>query len=175
MRGKPCGLLPGLMTPRLIPARAGKTSSTGRPGLRSWAHPRACGENLIGLGSDLAATGSSPRVRGKPPAAPPPRTKRRLIPARAGKTPQPHRRVRRPTAHPRACGENPLVDARHQARRGSSPRVRGKPTGGPAVLADGRLIPARAGKTSGDNEMTRRIAAHPRACGENIQPVKQQL
>ena len=29
------------------------------------AHPRACGENLIGLGSDLAATGSSPRVRGK--------------------------------------------------------------------------------------------------------------
>ncbi|EFW09852.1 hypothetical protein HMPREF9005_1176 [Actinomyces sp. oral taxon 178 str. F0338] len=51
---------------RLIPARAGKTSS----GASSWgarrAHPRACGENGTALTAAINPTGSSPRVRGKP-------------------------------------------------------------------------------------------------------------
>ena len=50
---------------RLIPARAGKTSSSSSCSRRVWAHPRACGENSQVLRAALRAEGSSPRVRGK--------------------------------------------------------------------------------------------------------------
>ena len=50
---------------------------------------------------------------------------------------------------------------------GSSPRVRGKP--GPTLgrNSPSRLIPARAGKTSGSTGAAKSAPAHPRACGEN--------
>ena len=51
--------------PRLIPACAGKTTTTSHPTFRSTAHPRACGENRVGHFGDNADRGSSPRMRGK--------------------------------------------------------------------------------------------------------------
>ena len=57
------------------------------------------------------------------------------------------RLAQRTTAHPRACGEN---EARREivvSSSGSSPRVRGKLLLVQHVADDGRLIPARAGKT----------------------------
>ena len=50
---------------------------------------------------------------------------------------------------------------------GSSPRVRGKPVQVRPQVADGRLIPACAGKTGARGLIPRPGPAHPRACGEN--------
>ena len=91
-----------------------------------------------------------------------------LIPAHAGKTfGNPLRRSTAP-AHPRACGENGSFHARALTNEGSSPRMRGK-RGYQGFGCDGqRLIPAHAGKTRREASFPRMRAAHPRACGENI-------
>ena len=112
---------------RLIPARAGKTYLRFLRTLMNSAHPRACGENASRAAQSSAATGSSPRVRGKRPRG--------------------DHEDSRPVAHPRACGENAHLQPATIGEPGSSPRVRGKP--GDPVQDEGqrRLIPARAGKT----------------------------
>ena len=90
-----------------------------------------------------------------------------LIPARAGKTTaRPRGRPAR-TAHPRACGENIQGFIDGILGMGSSPRVRGKPRLPDAAHRRVRLIPARAGKTSGTVSRGPPGRAHPRACGEN--------
>ena len=86
VRGKPIGSTGQRSLDGLIPACAGKTRCCVRGVGVPPAHPRACGENMGRMVYQLAAAGSSPRVRGKPD---PPRQQRgrvRLIPARAGKT-----------------------------------------------------------------------------------------
>ena len=111
--------------------------------------------------------GSSPRVRGKQGAATFVHVHPRLIPARAGKTARTAVRRGEYPAHPRACGENPLLPRPELSCHGSSPRVRGKP-GPPMVGGVVRgLIPARAGKTTSSSTRRRVSTAHPRACGEN--------
>ena len=130
VRGKPHQLDQMARDPGLIPARAGKTAGGGSPG--------------------SSRPGSSPRVRGKPhrPGRRPRRN--RLIPARAGKTlisGGPRGAV---PAHPRACGENRASEAASMVPGGSSPRVRGKRRQHRAPDRNGRLIPARAGKTRWD-------------------------
>ena len=154
-------------TPRLIPARAGKTpcsvTSTWVPG----AHPRACGENPRIPCPVRAQDGSSPRVRGKRIGGPHAQALARLIPARAGKTCPSALRIVGPRAHPRACGENEPVRALVLDCDGSSPRVRGKPEQARHPVVDGRLIPARAGKTTRRMMVDGLCRAHPRACGEN--------
>ena len=70
----------------LIPARAGKTTRLRRCPTKRSAHPRAGGENLVTTLVEALPQGSSPRGRGKPHARRSPRDRRRLIPARAGKT-----------------------------------------------------------------------------------------
>ena len=126
-----------------------------------------CGENLIGLGSDLAATGSSPRVRGKRGAAAVVPGHPRLIPACAGKTPRREAREGGVRAHPRVCGENPVRVILQMAMLGSSPRVRGKRHRRMERRAGGGLIPACAGKTSWGPSKPPSCRAHPRVCGEN--------
>ena len=54
----------------LIPARAGKTRGCHLCPCPSAAHPRACGENGTDRREAGRVPGSSPRVRGKPPASP---------------------------------------------------------------------------------------------------------
>ena len=155
---------------RLIPARAGKTS---RPpvvrGTRS-AHPRACGENIECRPECAPDDGSSPRVRGKRACRPGGRRRRRLIPARAGKTGSTRTPCCTRTAHPRACGENPHVRLPNGRIFGSSPRVRGKQRGVGDQDGGSGLIPARAGKTPLHDGPLRGGRAHPRACGENLTP-----
>ena len=111
---------------RLIPAHAGKTSSSPTGSAPCGAHPRSRGENItINAGWDRLE-GSSPLTRGKPDG-PPPRALRRgsspltrgkrviplictigfrLIPAHAGKTRPTSPATKSPTAHPRSRGEN---------------------------------------------------------------------
>ena len=111
---------------RIIPARAGQTSS--QPSRTSpWPdHPRACGANSARAIYMLVVSGSSPRVRGKLHRAAADRLAARIIPARAGQTPSSG--TTRPTDadHPRACGANGLPVHVVLGPAGSSPRVRGK-------------------------------------------------
>ena len=147
VRGKPERRPGGDGGGGLIPACAGKTSTSSRAPRRRSAHPRVCGENAVHSLIGPAHPGSSPRVRGKQHRGRPILTRRGLIPACAGKTV----RVRHP--HPSALG--------------SSPRVRGKRVEEGAQCVVGGLIPACAGKTRqwwpGDCPPR----AHPRVCGEN--------
>ena len=94
---------------RLIPACAGKTC--GRAPRHRPHH------------------GSSPRVRGKPVFRSGQSAERGLIPACAGKTVCDCGYRELCTAHPRVCGENPHPGDDQRGIPGSSPRVRGKPTG----------------------------------------------
>ena len=152
----------------LIPARAGKTSTSSSSTAPQPAHPRACGENLRQCWRSVPAAGSSPRVRGKRSRPRRPRPRPGLIPARAGKTRGTPRRRPWPPAHPRACGENRGRGSPLGTRRGSSPRVRGKRSDALGQHRGDRLIPARAGKTRPSSDASSPSWAHPRACGENF-------
>ena len=133
------------------------------------AHPRACGENIAVRSDCIRLRGSSPRMRGKLEALPTIITTVGLIPAHAGKTRQHGPRKSAHRAHPRACGENSVVDADAAIPEGSSPRMRGKR--GMTFDSDCAhgLIPAHAGKTNQVLIESAHAGAHPRACGENVQ------
>ena len=133
---------------------------------RNAAHPRAGGENLINAGVEVLNAGSSPRGRGKRKSRRCGR-RRRLIPARAGKTERAPTSARPRPAHPRAGGENSRMITGRGMQAGSSPRGRGKrQIDTPASRRRG-LIPARAGKTCRCRHPHRAAPAHPRAGGEN--------
>ena len=71
---------------RLIPACAGKTSTSPTPSRSRSAHPRVCGENVKRVVADWVTAGSSPRVRGKHDHLAGQAPDAGLIPACAGKT-----------------------------------------------------------------------------------------
>ena len=147
VRGKLLEHVAGHGCLRLIPACAGKTHMILHLSNALWAHPRVCGENgpLSGIGRPTQ--GSSPRVRGKLGAVDARLHALGLIPACAGKTEDELSRAECEGAHPRVCGENGFGACSTGIRRGSSPRVRGKPTHRKSGYPATRLIPACAGKT----------------------------
>ena len=134
---------------RLIPARAGKTRLSSLSGLPVAAHPRSRGENRRGASPRSFIAGSSPLARGKHARATVKSSPTRLIPARAGKTRGRSKTPSRKPAHPRSRGENGPGRVGAAGGRGSSPLARGKRQTGSSARAGSRLIPARAGKTSG--------------------------
>ena len=154
---------------RIIPARAGQTCSGSGSRRAGTDHPRACGANPRALQSVRAATGSSPRVRGKRGGRPHARTGVRIIPARAGQTPQCPQTTCPYSDHPRACGANVAGAGLCGCRLGSSPRVRGKLGLAVDLHAGSRIIPARAGQTPAARPKTGSSPDHPRACGANQQ------
>ena len=167
MRGKP-GL--GRLRPGragLIPAHAGKTLRPTALSSSSGAHPRACGENPKPSRLPCLPHGSSPRMRGKPRNRIRRLVRTGLIPAHAGKTCLIALRLESDRAHPRACGENNLLQERMKTVQGSSPRMRGKPQTVNNITGDTGLIPAHAGKTPFGGFISSLTWAHPRACGEN--------
>ena len=91
---------------RLIPAHAGKTSSSVGASSTAEAHPRSRGENTPPAGALVCVTGSSPLTRGKLLRLDRGGGSGRLIPAHAGKTSRRACRSRRTWAHPRSRGEN---------------------------------------------------------------------
>ena len=151
----------------LIPARAGKTTCTGRSSPSQPAHPRAGGENFRDTLMPALWSGSSPRGRGKRGRSCTPDGTSRLIPARAGKTTWCHAWRRPATAHPRAGGENRTRGVTTPGFQGSSPRGRGKLIIFAWCCGTSGLIPARAGKTTLRVMAWSPLSAHPRAGGEN--------
>ena len=132
---------------RNIPAYAGKTSACAPHYQRNAEHPRVCGENMRRIWPVSKQLGTSPRMRGKPSDCSPNHRTTRNIPAYAGKTAGLLRCPRPDTEHPRVCGENASVNSVADPISGTSPRMRGKPSGFPGPALRTRNIPAYAGKT----------------------------
>ena len=152
---------------RLIPARAGTTSSTSGSRTRPRAHPRAGGDHRADLGDGRQHAGSSPRGRG-PPAGPDPAGRAPgLIPARAGTTSRPMMLPWRGGAHPRAGGDHAQWVYDKVTGPGSSPRGRGPQVIPRSGDRPARLIPARAGTTTDGSTPPSPTAAHPRAGGDH--------
>ena len=109
----------------IIPAYAGNTirSISSRSAGRD--HPRVCGEHDSTDLRPLAATGSSPRMRGTRIQAVVQRRCRGIIPAYAGNTCPTIGRTRSMWDHPRVCGEHILFFVFVASFTGSSPRMRG--------------------------------------------------
>ena len=140
-----------------------------RPGLVAASdHPRACGANVPADNICDAATGSSPRMRGKQRSYRKPRDLFRIIPAHAGQTRwRPRILMSRPD-HPRACGANYPEYYELKPKAGSSPRMRGKHNRRTYLWSRERIIPAHAGQTRCPSESFHRGPDHPRACGANL-------
>ena len=152
---------------RLIPAHAGKTTSTARSGTNPAAHPRSRGENRERAAFNGDREGSSPLTRGKPPSQAGTRPVPGLIPAHAGKTGLRPLKMSLATAHPRSRGENLNPGSMSPSMSGSSPLTRGKHRGVRVRPGGGGLIPAHAGKTTQCQVAIARQEAHPRSRGEN--------
>ena len=125
-RGKPPRGPPREVGAGLIPAHAGKTSTSNRRTGRGRAHPRSRGENRKYIGLPAVGPGSSPLTRGKPQRHCLGRVNLRLIPAHAGKTRSRLRTEPSVRAHPRSRGENPIETESSDMKAGSSPLTRGK-------------------------------------------------
>ncbi len=130
-------------------------------------HPRACGANHAGVHDAQLRGGSSPRMRGKQYHLEQRARETRIIPAHAGQTIWKPRPPRIRWDHPRACGANPVPYRLHVVVGGSSPRMRGKRSGGKSSRSIRRIIPAHAGQTLRILPRGFTATDHPRACGAN--------
>ena len=68
--------------------------------------------------------------------------------------------------HPRVCGEQSLEATKKSLSFGSSPRVRGTVYGNQQEVTIKRFIPACAGNRFVGIALHKRMAVHPRVCGE---------
>ena len=166
-RGKPRVRVGVILSDRLIPAHAGKTSGVRTASRTRGAHPRSRGENIQGMADALKNVGSSPLTRGKLILSARPNVNGGLIPAHAGKTCAAAGDRRHCPAHPRSRGENVVSSSRSASPLGSSPLTRGKLDGIRVRHLPLRLIPAHAGKTHRASTVAHPGWAHPRSRGEN--------
>ena len=91
----------------------------------------------------------------------------RIIPAYAGSTSTPPSPPCRPRDHPRVCGEHRRLKKLLATLAGSSPRMRGAPSGATSCTSLLRIIPAYAGSTTSDGATVGPTEDHPRVCGEH--------
>ena len=131
--------------PGIIPARAGFTRRSARPGSPSWDHPRSRGVYRPARRSRRTRTGSSPLARGLPHTTWARWDVIGIIPARAGFTPGPGDRAADGEDHPRSRGV-------YGARRRPEPD-------------HGGIIPARAGFTQETTVPNVKPTDHPRSRG----------
>ena len=92
----------------------------------------------------------------------------RITPAHAGKTRLFTLAARISEDHPRACGENFIVNSFRVCAVGSPPRMRGKRESNIGSPGRARITPAHAGKTITTKDRFGMVRDHPRACGENV-------
>ena len=155
------------MADRITPACAGKTKKRTNYLVQPRDHPRVCGENSSFAPFIRCATGSPPRVRGKPHEPRGQVDRHRITPACAGKTLSCRRQARPVQDHPRVCGENHSPRYLSKPPAGSPPRVRGKRRDDSQHRLLDRITPACAGKTFSTGLRRSAKEDHPRVCGEN--------
>ena len=134
---------------RIIPARAGFTTGACIVVGHYWDHPRSRGVYVDGALRGGRCRGSSPLARGLHVVDDDDRRASGIIPARAGFTwPVPSSAGSR-ADHPRSRGVYYSTPTRSTVSVGSSPLARGLPPGRRGRVGGGRIIPARAGFTTG--------------------------
>ena len=92
----------------------------------------------------------------------------RFIPAPAGNSLSIGSRSTLPSVHPRACGEQMVIQRFGSPPTGSSPRLRGTVDSHGLELGRHRFIPAPAGNSNKARFSVSRETVHPRACGEQL-------
>ena len=167
MRGTPIDAEQAFAYPGIIPAYAGNTESWCMWFRPAGDHPRVCGEHGTKCWKPRTPPGSSPRMRGTRESGMADYIAERIIPAYAGNT---WWRTACPCCiwdHPRVCGEHTCSALAVPVARGSSPRMRGTPSGTAAVLNLEWIIPAYAGNTCPAIRKHSPTRDHPRVCGEH--------
>ena len=144
------------VSPRSIPACAGKPRTSRTRNHRCRVHPRVCGEAVDQLLKLELDRGPSPRVRGSQDGSSKPSYSEGSIPACAGKPTRGGRSRSGPGVHPRVCGEARKISAEEARGEGPSPRVRGSRLDHQHLLRFLGSIPACAGKPG---------SRAPRRCG----------
>ena len=148
-RGLPRGWRPGRRAAGIIPARAGFTLEERDEILPGQDHPRSRGVYRTLRIDSARGGGSSPLARGLRSAPPTGGRPPRIIPARAGFTRGDGRVPARPPDHPRSRGVYGCTVVHRGGAPGSSPLARGLHEDPGTLAARGRIIPARAGFTTG--------------------------
>ena len=167
MRGTRCYGVVRSLSPGIIPAYAGNTSTRPLSPSCRRDHPRVCGEHIGRERFRAIGAGSSPRMRGTLRVICPPFCVCGIIPAYAGNTERYWPPMTCGGDHPRVCGEHLIWSATHSLVLGSSPRMRGtRPVRRPRFRSRG-IIPAYAGNTSLHRSDTN-TRDHPRVCGEHV-------
>ena len=147
MRERPAELGGPLVSPRITPARAGKTSSARRFSISAWDYPRSCGKDSLTRRTKDFILGSPPLVRERPSTDSGKVTVFGITPARAGKT-FPHiRNFKQIRDHPRSCGKDHLCHEVVNQLAGSPLLVRERHECLLANKGQSGIAPARAGKT----------------------------
>ena len=175
---------------RIIPARAGSTSSPTPTPTGTWDHPRSRGVYSRYADYAVSNEGSSPLARGLQPVGLRVADAIRIIPARAGSTPRSPRTLPFAGDHPRSRGVYDVAAHLTRRRGGSSPLARGLPDEAVVIVAElvdhprsrgvyapGEfqqqccrwIIPARAGSTILITPSHPRRADHPRSRGVYVQ------
>ena len=106
VRGQRSRLELPLVFVRIIPARAGPTTSSDALTVSETDHPRSCGANCVMQRFERVQQGSSPLVRGQLRLFNKINIMVRIIPARAGPTHHTSSGSSRNPDHPRSCGAN---------------------------------------------------------------------
>ena len=164
-RGLPLGGDPAPVIVRIIPARAGFTSSEGGDGAPHQDHPRSRGVYIGNMDYGDNKPGSSPLARGLRCSSSSCTAGERIIPARAGFTGLRAEHGEECPDHPRSRG----VYARERSRKGrplgSSPLARGLLKKYSFQDRTGWIIPARAGFTGAPPLILVGRPDHPRSRG----------
>ena len=164
-RGLQVTHLPGLLAEWIIPARAGFTHDRHPPVHDGRDHPRSRGVYSPLTRCMWTRMGSSPLARGLHQDLRHHPRPRRIIPARAGFTPQRGRHLLRHRDHPRSRGVYHALYVKALDGEGSSPLARGLPTRTRGRARPWRIIPARAGFTAGRPQCGSIPRDHPRSRG----------
>ena len=151
----------------IIPAYAGNTRERHGTVSDRRDHPRVCGEHILGDSNADIHRGSSPRMRGTRGGGIGALRLVGIIPAYAGNTTLALLRDVWVLNHPRVCGEHQMYGSLVGWDSGSSPRMRGTPSGVVGFVYKAGIIPAYAGNT-----FSRFLGMpdgwdHPRVCGEH--------
>ena len=150
---------------RIIPARAGFTSTRTRSRSAIGDHPRSRGVYLSLLHRVRVSTGIIPARAGFTPRSSTPTREGRIIPARAGFTGPRTRSAPLSRDHPRSRGVYHWRYAIVTPGTGSSPLARGLLVRRGPAPAVGRIIPARAGFTWAQPTERKVRRDHPRSRG----------
>ena len=154
---------------RFTPTRVGTTRKGTRPRRPATVHPHARGDNQRSPETIGTGGGSPPRAWGQRLIPTVTHVPLRFTPTRVGTTPMPTMRLRSPSVHPHARGDNKAQAANSDERYGSPPRAWGQQLRFRRARAGSRFTPTRVGTTVAVTCHSFPNSVHPHARGDNLE------